>query len=785
MVLAAQQWVNETFKGKAGYTPCSEDGETGQGTLNALIEGLQSLLGITPVVPNFGATTWSKLVAHGAIGTADSTSMVTLAQSALYCKGYDGGSLSGQWDARTVAAVKKLQTDIGLAGTATTLAPKVFRALLNTDPAVLISGGTSAVRQAQQWLNVTYGSHDGFYYGSTGGFFDRVTQQNLVRGIQYELGQTDAAADGAFGPGTGSQLKAATASIVKVGSTGRWVNLFKAALIFNSYPVSFSSSFAAGDSAVVKTFQQFEAFTSSNQTGIGDYPTWAELLVSTGDPNRPGTGADMASTITSARANALVSAGYKVVGRYLTNEQVSNPLDKAIKPGELATIFGAGLRLFPIFEEGGYTLSWFSNAQGNADALRALQAAKSYGIPAGTVIYFAVDVDAQQTDIDGRIVPYFRGVQSTFAANGYQYAVGIYGSRNVCSTVSAHGLVRYSFIGGLSTGWSGNLGFPLPKNWTFNQIQGLTVGTGTGSVAIDKNVVSGRDPGISAVNTPADPKAAFFGWLDAIQSLADAWSNAHKGRDLPASTLVLQYMRFPNYGSGTSQKGYPQAIAFDVVDGITDVDFVASVDATGLVRVNGFTDPSSTHPITHDPQHLAAAANAVTFHVPELDGSVNLGDGGGWAGDMVSVLADFVKRGTPGRALEFGKTDIAAAPGAGSAYDIIDWLDDIDGYLIARQILGNTAAPVNEIIRQYYSPGGGYTTRFADFKRLRCGNSDTSLTNTALAVYKQTSNVAFNLFRAGVSEFIDKVDTSNVSDTDKQGLAQAYAYVLNQFITLG
>ena len=97
------------------------------------------------------------------------------------------------------------------------------------------------------------------------------------------------------------------------------------------------------------------------------------------------------TTITAARAQTLYANGYRAIGRYLTNTPVADPLDKNIKPGELATIFANNLRVFPIFQEGGTDLSYFSKAKGLVAGQRAYDAAIGYGFKRGTVIYFAVD----------------------------------------------------------------------------------------------------------------------------------------------------------------------------------------------------------------------------------------------------------------------------------------------------------------------------------------------------------------------------------------------------------
>jgi peptidoglycan hydrolase-like protein with peptidoglycan-binding domain len=56
----------------------------------------------------------------------------------------------------------------------------------------------------------------------------------------------------------------------------------------------------------------------------------------------------------------------------------------------------------------------------------------------------------------------------------------------------------------MSSGFSGNLGYPLPTNWAFDQISTLTVGSGTGAIEIDNNIASGRDTGQGDFDAGAD-----------------------------------------------------------------------------------------------------------------------------------------------------------------------------------------------------------------------------------------------------------------------------------------
>jgi peptidoglycan hydrolase-like protein with peptidoglycan-binding domain len=774
MVLAAQQWLNAQFGAVAGYIRCPTDGNTGTATVDSAIMGLQHLLGISPVVPSFGPTTWADLNAYGAVDGASATEMITLAQCALYCKGYDGDALSGNWSTRIIAAVNKLQEDIGYGSSSTTsttstLFPKLFRFVLDTDPAVLIAGGSPAIRAAQQWLNVEYITRENFFFASCGGVFDRNTQTNLVYGLQYELGISDAVANGSFGPTTQADLKTNTTAHVTVGSTDgtkHFVHIFKAALLFNGYTPQFDGTFTSTDSAVVLLFQLFEGFTAAEQTGAGDFGTWAELLISTGDPTRTGTAADMASTITTARAASLVASGYTTVGRYLTNQQVLGALDKDIKPGELDVIFGAGLRLFLIFEEGNYEMSWFTYEQGIADADRANTAALNYGIPGGAVIYFTVDVDAEQSDIDAVILPYFRGVQAGFADISSDYVAGCYGTRNVCTNVYNRGLASYSFVAGLSTGWSGNLGFPLSPNWAFNQIETLTVGSGAGAIEIDKDVESGRDRGISSVTEPPALNTTFLNWVDRLQGYAEQWiADGYSITD--PSILVANYIRYPTYGGRNVISG----LEWDVVAGAVDVNFNAYVDGTSLVRVNSFVDPSGLEP-NMDPQHLAASMNSVMYQKLNADKTLNLGDGGGWAGDFFSILIAWMHLSPQPDAYSWALGQIGAPDANHGLYDIGDYLQDIDAMLIAVAWLANPSVAINIVIREYYGTDGGWTNRFESWLAQRFENSGTGVYDIAYNSFTEISDPGWQNFRAATLS-INGFE-SLPPDTDLQAFATAF-----------
>lgn len=494
MVRLAQRFVNTTYNNGAtlGISKLDENGVTGWPTMYALTRALQYEMGITALSDSFGPTTLSTIGAkYGKLDatTIPSANFCRIIQSALYCKGYDGGDIDGTYNSRVQAAVEKLNQNMGLGVTypGSSLWPKVVKGLFNMDAYVTVNNGSDAIRSLQQWLNGRYILRKDFYVIPCDGHHSRDVAKSMLFAIQYELGMADGTANGVFGPGTQSGLKSHT---VSVGTSGTWAQLFTAAMILNKRSVPFGDFTAEVKSGV----ESFQSFIELSVTGQGDFQTWASLLVSYGDQSRKGTACDGVTMVTPPRAQALKDAGYKYIGRYLFNPSSTSLPEKQIQPGELATIKEYGLRCFPIFQTWSRSADYFSYNQGTNDAFRAIEWAQYHGFKAGTIIYFAVDYDAMDGEVTDYVIPHFRGVMRTVGENS-SYGVGVYGPRNVCQRVADAGYAAASFVSDMSSGFSGNLGYPMPTNWAFDQIATVTVGSGSGAIEIDNNIASGRDTG--------------------------------------------------------------------------------------------------------------------------------------------------------------------------------------------------------------------------------------------------------------------------------------------------
>lgn len=509
MVLATQKWLNKTYGSNSGFGKVTESGHTGWNTIYGLIRGLQIELGITTPVDNFGPGTESRFKARWPHGISEQKSGATatsnvygIIQGALWCKGYStgGSGITTHFYDGTGSAIKKLKTDMGISGDST-VTLGIMKALLSMDQYVLLksSGGRSEIRSIQQNINKLYRDYTGIV--PTDGLYGRQMNVALIQILQKFEGYTPSQATGYFGDGTRTHLITVDSS--NSINHANWVWLGSVMLICNGYNAAETTAFDTPLSTSLKLFQKDYALPV---TGKFDRTTWMSLFVSKGDPDRQCSACDCATVLNAQQARDLKKAGYSYVGRYLTGTYGNN-IPKALTSDETKNIVAAGLRVFPIYEDGGYRADYFNNAeQGTHDAYAAIQAAERIGVPAGAVIYFAVDFDAYGYQVSSLIIPYFQHVRMTFgsAANPKRYKVGIYAPRHVCTEVADAGAASASFVADMSSGFSGNLGYPIPKNWAFDQFVETSLASSP-NFPIDRDAASGRDKGIQRFDTVASP----------------------------------------------------------------------------------------------------------------------------------------------------------------------------------------------------------------------------------------------------------------------------------------
>lgn len=418
--------------------------------------------------------------------------IVNIIQGGLWCKGFSSQDLTQDFDNTTVSGVNQFKMAAGLTADGKVDA-KTMKGLLSTDAVVLISGGDSRIRAIQQALNNKYSDY--FWMDLNicpcDGVYGRNTCNALLYAFQKEVGIDEP--NGVFGPGTAQGAN--DHNVALNSKQTALVYLLQYMLYVNGFnPGSFNGIFDTGVENAVINFQSLMALEADGWVGLS---TWAALLVSKGNVDRSCNACDCTDRITNQRAQYLKSIGINYVGRYITGYW-------AVSISEISLILEAGMKFVPIFERSGNDLSgnmdvtdasYFTHEQGRQDALYAASTAQELGLPENTTIYFAVDFDAYDFEVDSNILEYFRAL-SVYLLH---YNVGIYGPRNVCTRVSNAGYAKTSYVADMSTGFSGNIGVRIPSNWAFDQFYETSYGSGDSQINIDKVMASGQDTGVSSL----------------------------------------------------------------------------------------------------------------------------------------------------------------------------------------------------------------------------------------------------------------------------------------------
>lgn len=141
-------------------------------------------------------------------------------------------------------------------------------------------------------------------------------------------------------------------------------------------------------------------------------------------------GIDCATPLTAQVAKQIKAAGYDFVCRYLVPARLAW---KRLTASEVEAIKAAGLKLASVFETGASRPAGGA-AAGDVDGQEAFNEAKLIKQPLGSVIYFAVDYDAQPADYT-KIEQYLRAAAGKLPG----YKVGVYGSYAVIEEMAKRG----------------------------------------------------------------------------------------------------------------------------------------------------------------------------------------------------------------------------------------------------------------------------------------------------------------------------------------------------------
>ncbi|WP_156458810.1 glycoside hydrolase domain-containing protein [Microbacterium sp. Leaf179] len=737
-VRQTQEWLNVTYGNNSQWRSLTVDGQIGWMTVFGLIRGLQIELGISTLSDSFGDTTFDRLATQFPfiVSSTSNANVKRLAQSALWCQGYTGGYTWGTFDAVMNAGLKSFSFNIGLTSqgepVANAFTPKMVKALMTLDSYTLLSGGVSEIREAQRWLNGKYRSRK-MPFMPCDGFFTRSTQQGLVTAVQYELGMTDSQANGYFGSGTRNGLTA-NGGLVPGAADGNksWVRLLQCSLRMNGYSTPLTGTF---NSATSQSVQKFKSFAELPGGATVNFATWASLLISTGDELRAGTASDMSTPLTAQYCSALSSAGYRTVGRYLSVN------GKRYQPGELARIFAAGLATFPIMQEDNTFAEYFGYSRGKDHGFQAVRRLRQLGFKDGNTVFFAVDFDPLDDTITSRVIPYFRGVRDRLAASSVKYRIGVYGTRNVCARLVNEGYADEAFVASMSWGWGGNLGYPLPPSWSYDQIRNHTL-DGT-NLEIDTNIQSSRaNPAGSQDVLPTPLKQIYvpvpgigfdedyFWYLTELSTRIEAIrSGAGSNWVKSSNTVALHYLAFLDYNDAQWEAYAPSVL-----------NAGPEFESLSILRNEMPLPPSSTRSRL---THWAASTRSYLRYwnppwpTPVGSGSAEISDLGGWGLDLAQAWQNLRDAGQGGKVRQWVKTNVGeGAPGFGRE----DLVTDVDAYIVASKMGESPQVPLSEIVRQIEAEVQvDPRWRYRQFVNGRFGGSFSKVTTAGKSIFTISS----------------------------------------------
>lgn len=179
---------------------------------------------------------------------------------------------------------------------------------------------------------------------------------------------------------------------------------------------------------------------------------------------------DLVSNTTSI-ASCLAATGVKYVARYYKSSTSPFP---SMSREEVATLATNGIRVIAVQEGRSTTPAYFSDASGTQIAKETFESARRAGQPGGTPIFFAVDYDASNGEIDSNIKPFFESIKRANKEldQAQQYRIGVYGSGAVIQRLRDADLVELVWLAA-PVGWAGSQKARSDQKWDLMQAPGV------------------------------------------------------------------------------------------------------------------------------------------------------------------------------------------------------------------------------------------------------------------------------------------------------------------------
>ncbi len=221
---------------------------------------------------------------------------------------------------------------------------------------------------------------------------------------------------------------------------------------------------------------------------------------------------------------------------------------KTLTPEEAKFLSNEGFGILPVFQDSSRNISDFSSEKGSSNAKSAMEFAARVGQPRGkrSTILFAVDADYTASQIDGRILDYFKAVKAEVDGS---FAIGAYGSGALLSRLLAERLITVPWIS-MSRLFLGTEQFFYSDRWSLRQVPPEVRHAASG-VGYDRNVVrvSRKELGAFQVDEAGQGSLAWDENVDATlggRSIAARTAEDSTGTDRFVTTDGLRLRAAPN-----------------------------------------------------------------------------------------------------------------------------------------------------------------------------------------------------------------------------------------------
>lgn len=164
----------------------------------------------------------------------------------------------------------------------------------------------------------------------------------------------------------------------------------------------------------------------------------------------------------------LKSSGFDTVVRYY-----SKSAWKRIGQAEARALADNDISIVAVYQNRQNQAADFDKPQGERAGEHAYDYASNVIFqPAGSAIYFSVDFDASEAEVNQRVIPFFAGIRSAFqhmdGGGPARYRIGVYGSGRVCRLLSADDHVELMWLA-QATGWAEFRRYLNAKKWHLKQ----------------------------------------------------------------------------------------------------------------------------------------------------------------------------------------------------------------------------------------------------------------------------------------------------------------------------